>query len=39
MKIGLMFFVAFLGGFANAMFAVGQRKASYTRIWCLGVER
>lgn len=27
MKIALMFFMAFLGGFANAMFAVGQRKA------------
>lgn len=27
MKIALMFLVAFLGGFANAMFAVGQRKA------------
>ncbi len=27
MKIALMFLVAFLGGFANAMFAIGQRKA------------
>lgn len=27
MKIALMFLVAFIGGFANALFAVGQRKA------------